>query len=68
MGTEFSIVGAFLTTARPDYSLHSIMLGDPEVKSQEVSRLLACDGVGGSLHERQLWTFSVSYNDVVPGT
>ena len=46
-GEEFSTVGAFLTTARPEYSLHSIMLRDPEVKSWEISRLLACDGVGG---------------------
>lgn len=46
-GEEFSIVGAFPTTARPDYSLHSVMLRDPEVKSQGISRLLACDGVGG---------------------
>lgn len=46
-GDEFSIVGAFLTTARPDYSLHSIMLGGPEVKSQGISQLQVCDGVGG---------------------
>ena len=46
-GDEFSIVGAFLTTARSDYSLHSVMLGDPKVKSQGISRLQVCDGVGG---------------------
>lgn len=46
-GEEFSTAAAFLTIARPDYSLHSVMLRDPEVKSRGISRLLACDGVGG---------------------
>ena len=53
-GEEFSIVGAFPTTARPDYSLHSVMLRDPEVKSQGISRLLACDGVGGACKKATL--------------